>query len=83
MGSKKITYYLQRYHGMKVSESTVTRIFNTYSLRRLERTEHKRVTHSKRYAKSVPGHQVQVDVKFLAFKDLDGKKNQAISIHRN
>jgi transposase len=57
-GSKKITYYLERYHGMKVSESTVTRIFNTYGLRRLERTAPKRVTHSKRYAKSVPGHHV-------------------------
>ena len=73
MGSKKITYYLERYHGMNVSESTVTRISNTYGLRRLERTARKRITHSKRYAKSVPGHHVQVDVKFLVFKDLDGK----------
>ena len=58
---------------MKVSESTVTRIFNAHGLRRLERAARKRVTHSKRYAQNVPGHHVQVDVKFLMFKDLDGK----------
>jgi transposase len=61
MGSKKITYNLERYHGMKVSESTVTRIFVSPGLRRLER-----------YAKNVPGHHVQVDVKFLLFKDIKG-----------
>ena len=73
MGSKKITYYLERYHGTTVSESTVTRIFRAYNLRRLQRPDRQRVTHSKRYAKSVPGHHVQVDVKFLVFKDLEGR----------
>ena len=74
MGSKKITYYLERYHGMNVSESTVTRIFNTYGLRRLERTARKRITHSKRNAKSIPGHHVQVDIKFLLF-------NKYVNLH--
>jgi len=73
MGSKKITYYLDRYHGIKISESTVTRIFNAHGLNRLEPSARKRITHSKRYAKTVPGHRVQVDVKFLSFKDLKGK----------
>ena len=53
MGSKKITYFLERYHGMKISESTVTRVFRAHDLRRLERSARQRVTHSKRYAKSV------------------------------
>lgn len=51
----------------------MTRVFGAHGLRRLERLARQRVTHSKRYAKSVPGHRVQVDVKFLVFKDLDGK----------
>jgi transposase len=66
MGSKKITYYLDRYHGIKISESTVTRIFNAHGLNRLEPTARKRITHSKRYAKTVPGHRIQVDVKLLS-----------------
>ena len=50
MGSKKVTYYLERYHGIKISESTVTRIFNAHGLNRLEPSAKKRITHSKRYA---------------------------------
>ncbi len=73
MGPMKITYYLERYHGMKVSESTVYRILRAHGMGRLARGTVKRVTHSKRYAKTVPGHHVQVDVKFLIFKDLAGK----------
>ena len=73
MGSKKVTCFLERYHGTTVSESTVIRVFRAHNLRRLERPARQRVTHSKRYAKSVPGHHVQVDVKFLLFKDLGGK----------
>lgn len=48
LGALWIKYYLDRYHGIKISESTVSRV---------------------RYAKTIPGHHVQVDVKFLQLKD--------------
>jgi hypothetical protein len=34
----------------------------------------KRAVHTRGYAKSVPGHHVQVDVKILTFKRIDCKK---------
>jgi transposase InsO family protein len=37
-------------------------------------TENRRAIHTRRYAKQVPGHQIQVDVKFLALKTEDGRK---------
>ena len=73
LGSLRITYYLERYHGIKTSESTVTRVLKAHGLNRLPRTAPRRAVHSKRYAKTVPGHHVQVDVKFLRLKDADGK----------
>lgn len=62
-----LTFYI------KVSESTVTRVLTAHGENRLPKTAPKRALHSKRYAKTVPGHHVQVDVKFLQLKDEDGK----------
>jgi transposase InsO family protein len=73
MGSKTVVYYLDRYHGISVSESTVTRIFNAHGLNRLAPSAKKRVAHSKRYAKTVPGHRIQVDVKVLSMRELGRK----------
>lgn len=73
LGSLRIAYYLERYHGIQTSESTVTRVLKAHGLNRLPRTAPRRAVHSKRYAKTVPGHHVQVDVKFLRLKDADGK----------
>jgi transposase InsO family protein len=70
----KIVYYLRRYHDIEVSESTVYRILKAHDISRMTRGNVKRTTHSKRYAKQVPGHHVQADVKFLCFKDMDGKR---------
>lgn len=74
MGPMKIVYYLQRYHDISISESTAYRILKAHGISKLSRDKVKRTTHSKRYSKSVPGHHVQVDVKFLFFKDLHGKR---------
>ena len=74
MGPMKIVYYLKRYHGIDVSESTVYRILKAHGVSRLGREKIKRTTHSRRYSKDVPGHHIQMDVKFLFFKDLDGKR---------
>jgi hypothetical protein len=41
---------------------------------RLPKTASRRTVHSKRYAKRVLGHKVQVDVKFATFYDSSGKK---------
>ena len=74
LGSIRITRYLERYHNIKVSESSVYRILRKEGLNRLPKTASRRTIHTKRYAKKVPGHQVQVDVKFAVFKDDSGKK---------
>jgi transposase InsO family protein len=73
VGALRIMYYLDRYHGIKISESTVTRVLRAHGLRRLPKTAPRRALHTKRYAKTVPGHHVQVDVKFLQLKDSRGK----------
>jgi transposase InsO family protein len=73
MGALRIMYYLERYHGIKVSESTVSRVLKAHGVERLPKTAPRRALHTKRYAKTVPGHHVQVDVKFLQLKDRAGK----------
>lgn len=74
LGPKRISWYLQRYHGASCSESTVTRTLVKHGLSRLPKSASRRTIHSKRYAKKVPGHHIQVDVKFVSLKDLEGKK---------
>ena len=66
-------YYLDRYHGIKISESTVTRVLKAHGVNKLPKTAPKRALHTKRYAETVPRHNVQVDVKFLQLKDQAGK----------
>ena len=73
LGSKRITWYLERYHGISISESSVTRILVRNGVNRLPKTASRRTVHTKRYAKKVPGHQVQVDVKFATLKDPEGR----------
>ena len=74
LGSIRITWYLDRYHGIKTSESSVRRILVRYKLNRLPENTSRRTVHTKRYNKNVPGHHVQVDVKFLNLEDQEGKK---------
>jgi transposase InsO family protein len=73
IGALRIAFYLDRYHGIKISESTVTRVLRARGVSKLPKSAPKRALHSKRYAKTVPGHHVQVDVKFLRWKDKSGK----------
>ena len=72
-GALRIRYYLERYHGIKISESTVSRVLKAHGVNRLPKTAPRRALHTKRYAKTVPGHHVQVDVKFSQLKDRAGK----------
>lgn len=73
MGALRIKYYLERYHGIKISEATVSRVLKAHGLNRLPKSAPKRALHTKRYAKTVPGHHVQVDVKFLQLKNQEGQ----------
>ena len=73
LGPIRIKWYLERYHGIKISDSSVTRILRRNGVSRLPKSASRRAIHTKRYAKTVPGHHVQIDVKFLIFRDATGK----------
>jgi transposase InsO family protein len=73
LGALRIAYYLKRFHGIQISESTVTRILKSHGISRLPKTAQIRALHTKRYAKTVPGHHIQVDVKFVQLRDKAGK----------
>ena len=74
LGPQRIAWYLERYHGFKTSCSSVYRTLKRNGIGRLPRNVGRRAIHTRRYAKQVPGHQIQVDVKFLALKTEDGRK---------
>ena len=73
LGPVRIVWYLARYHGIKISGAGVYRILRRNGLNRLPRGTRMRKVHTTRYQKQVPGHQIQVDVKFLTFHGKDGK----------
>jgi len=74
-GQAKISWYLERYLNLKVSKSGVYSVLLRNGMNRLPQHLRKRQVKSiKRYEKQVPGHHVQVDVKFLNFKDELGNK---------
>lgn len=66
-GPMRIQMYLERYHGITMSTSGIWRILKRLEMNRLPASQrHKRTaTRWKRYEKQRPGHQVQVDVKFI------------------
>jgi transposase InsO family protein len=67
-GPAKISMYLGRYHDVTVSSSGVWRILKRLGLNRLPASQrYKRLDKRwQRYEKQIPGHQVQIDVKFIA-----------------
>jgi len=74
MGPQRIKWYLERYHGIETSESSIYRTLIRHGLRRLPRNAGRRAIHTRRYAKQVPGHHIQVDVTFLTLKNTEGRK---------
>jgi len=68
MGPIRIVWYLQRYHDIKTSDATVYRVCKRHGLNKLPHRVGRRAVHTHRYEKRVPGHHVQVDVKFLTLK---------------
>lgn len=74
-GPQKIAWYIERYHGLRVSPTGVRGVLLRHNLNRLPQNERKRSVKSfKRYEKQVPGHHVQIDVKFLFFRDPAGNR---------
>lgn len=67
-GPQKISMYLKRYHDIEISQSGVWRILKRLDLNRLPASQRYK-SHDrrwKRYEKPLPGHQLQIDVKFIA-----------------
>lgn len=74
LGQKRIMWYLLRYHDIEISEGAVYYVLKRNGLNKLPKHERKRsLPPFKRYEKKVPGHRIQIDVKFLSFKDPAGK----------
>jgi transposase InsO family protein len=73
-GQQRIAWYLERYHGITISAGGVRCVLLRHGLNRLPRNERKRSPVYQRYEKQVPGHHVQIDVKFLDFQQMDGQK---------
>jgi len=74
LGPQRIAWYIERYHGFKTSCSSVYRTLKRNGIGPLPRNTNRRAIHTRRYAKQVPGHHIQVDVKFLALKTEDNRK---------
>ena len=74
LGPMRIVGYLERYHGIKISDATVSRMLKRHGVNRLPRGTRVRKVHTKRYNKQVPGHHIQMDVKFLTFIGKQGEK---------
>jgi transposase InsO family protein len=67
-GPLKISMYLARYHDIEISQSGVWRILKRLDMNRLPSSQRYK-SHDrrwKRYEKPLPGHQIQIDVKFIA-----------------
>ena len=64
LGPMRIVWYLERYHGIRISDAGVYRILCRHGLNRLPRGTRVRKVHTKRYNKQVPGHHIQMDVKY-------------------
>lgn len=71
LGPLRIAWFLERYHGLMVSSGGVYQVLKRNELNRLPRNAKKRPLQTQRYEKQVPGHHIQVDVKFLKFQQPD------------
>jgi hypothetical protein len=75
-GLAKSPMYLAGYHDVTISTSGVWRILKRPGLRRLFASQRyqRRTLRWKRYEKQRPGHQLQVDVKFIEPLGQTGRK---------
>jgi len=74
-GPTMIVWQLKRYHNITISTNGCYQVLRRNKLNRLPENIKKRSRRRfKSYEKKVPGHHVQVDVKFLSFRDRQGRK---------
>ena len=83
-GPQKISMYLRRYHDVEISHSGVWRILKRLDMNRLPASQrYKRHDRRwKRYEKQLPGHRVQVDVKFIE-PHRAAAPQEALPVHRD
>ena len=74
LGPIRIVWYLERYHDIRVCDATVYRTLKRHGMNRLPNRVGRRAVHTHRYEKQVPGHHVQVDVKFLTLRGKHGQR---------
>ncbi len=76
LGQQPIAWYLLRYHDIKISPGAVRNVLVRNGMNRLPQNakRSKRVQLWQPYEKQVPGHHIQVDVKFLNFTDRAGQR---------
>ena len=74
LGTWRIKWYLERYHDINISESSIYRTLKRHNVKSLDKITTRKAMGPKRYAKETPGHHVQVDVKFLVFNSPEGEK---------
>jgi transposase InsO family protein len=72
LGPQRIAWYLERYHAIRISCSSVYRTLVRHGISCLPKNVGRRAIQTRRYAKQVPGHHIQVDVKFVMLKVSDG-----------
>jgi transposase InsO family protein/transposase-like protein len=75
-GPQKISMYLKRYHDITISPSGIWNILHRLGISRLPSSQRykRHKDRWKRYEKKLPGHRVQVDVKFI--EPLPGTKKK-------
>lgn len=75
-GPMRMSWYLLRYHELKVSQGGIRKVLERNGMNRLPQNNRVRSpgTEFVRYEKQVPGHHVQIDAKFLFFTDKNGKR---------
>ena len=73
LGTWRIKWYLERYHDINISESSVYRTLKRNNVKPLDKIITRKAMGPKRYAKETPGHHLQVDVKFLRFNSKEAK----------
>lgn len=76
LGAQRISWYMIRYHGIKISVHGVQNVLKRNNINRLpENKKNSPGPHYTLYEKQVPGHHVQIDVKFAIFTK-NGKKTK-------
>jgi len=75
LGAQRLSWYLARYHGIKVSTGGVQGVLKRHGISRLPSLKGVRAPVAfRRYEQQVPGHQVQLDVKFVDLHTSEGKR---------